>query len=33
MPYIIIISLTAILLIILQLLNIKVFKHDKVKRN
>lgn len=30
MPYIIIISLTAILLIILQLLNIKVFKHDKV---
>ncbi|PTK60545.1 multidrug effflux MFS transporter, partial [Staphylococcus haemolyticus] len=28
MPYIIIISLTAILLIILQLLNIKVFKHD-----
>ena len=29
MPYIIIISLT-ILLIILQLLNIKVFKHDKV---
>lgn len=29
MPYIIIISLTAILLIILQLLNIKVFKHDK----
>lgn len=30
MPYIIIISLTAILLIILQLLNIKVFKHDKL---
>lgn len=30
MPYIIIISLTAILLIILQLLNIKVFKHGKV---
>lgn len=30
MPYIFIISLTAILLIILQLLNIKVFKHDKV---
>ena len=30
MPYIIIISLKAILLIILQLLNIKVFKHDKV---
>lgn len=30
MPYIIINSLTAILLIILQLLNIKVFKHDKV---
>ncbi|MCE5021813.1 multidrug effflux MFS transporter [Staphylococcus haemolyticus] len=30
MPYIIIISLTAILLIILQLLNIKVFKHDNV---
>ncbi|WP_053015849.1 multidrug effflux MFS transporter [Staphylococcus haemolyticus] len=30
MPYIIIISLTAILLIILQLLNIKVFMHDKV---
>lgn len=30
MPYIIIISLTAILIIILQLLNIKVFKHDKV---
>ncbi|MCH4460117.1 multidrug effflux MFS transporter [Staphylococcus haemolyticus] len=30
MPYIIIISLIAILLIILQLLNIKVFKHDKV---
>lgn len=30
MPYIIIIRFTAILLIILQLLNIKVFKHDKV---
>ncbi|MEJ7344306.1 MULTISPECIES: multidrug effflux MFS transporter [Staphylococcus] len=30
MPYIFIISLTAILLIILQLLNIKVFKHDKL---